>query len=73
MTTLQIQPSFMKYASKKEVARLNRVSSSIVTKGWDLGASKALVMKNVNGSSGERYVRVQFRGDRNEYLGSMYI
>ena len=73
MTTLLIQPSFMKFASKNDVARLNKVSSAIVSKGWDLGATKALVMKNKNGPDGNRYVRVQFRGSKNDYLGSMYI
>lgn len=73
MTPLLIQPSFVKYASKNEVARLNKASASISAKGWDLGATKAIVMKNKNGPNGERYVRIQFRGANNEYVGSMYI
>ncbi len=73
MTTLLIQPSFMKYASKKDVSRLNQVSAAISAKGWDLGATKAIVMKNKNGPNGERYVRVQFRDNKGEYVGSMYI
>jgi hypothetical protein len=72
MTTIHIQPTFIKYATKKEVKRFNELSPAIQSKAWDLGATDAHVQKVPCGKDGFRYARVQFRCN-GRYVGNMMV
>lgn len=72
MTKLNIQPTFIKYATKSEVKRFNALTPAIQSKAWDLGATDAHVQKVPCGKDGFRYARVQFRAN-GRYVGNMMI
>lgn len=72
MTKLNIQPTFIKYATKLEVKRFNALTPAIQSKAWDLGATEAHVQKVPCGKDGFRYARVQFRAN-GRYVGNMMI
>jgi hypothetical protein len=72
MITLRIQPTFVKYATRSEVQRFNRLSDKIQSRAWDLGATDAFVQKVRCGKQGFRYSRVQFRAN-GSYVGNMAI
>ncbi len=71
--SLRIQPSFIKHATKAELKSLNRMTSELLSMAWDVGASRAVVMKNKNGRDGERRTRVQFVDDNCKYISGIYI
>jgi hypothetical protein len=72
MAKLNIQPTFIKYATKAEVKRFNALTLAIQSKAWDLGATDAHVQKVPCGKGGFRYARVQFRTN-GRYVGNMAI